>query len=370
MNFHIDMDAGTVISGWLIPDNPADVPEFRIKIPDRKEVSFSANVLRSDLRDLGIHATGLAGFHIDEQYIVDLADQRDLTIYEVGSGLPIYRRFNPQAHIERKLLLMDVGAFPQIAMLRQLMTCFTQSYPVVERLSLETIGALLSLSYARSVFISGQPNWMRHGPTARERGFLTAALLRDPFEEMAERLLFLANVSKRPSTNPTNGAVARYADLLPVVRTIDFSDEKSVLTSFRGLSSDKRRLLRSPMTSMFGSTPDEELQRRNVAVALDNLAQIDIVGTRTHFSEFTGMLDDYLGISTPSEYELSTIAGTTELAEVLRGIGLVADLLDEDVALYSFACEAIETGISLTCGSNSVDEISCGVQMDEPQCQI
>ncbi|OOG63088.1 hypothetical protein B0E45_29785 [Sinorhizobium sp. A49] len=346
MNFHIDMDAGAVISGWLIPDNPADVPEFRIKIPDRKEISFSANVLRSDLRDLGIHATGLAGFHIDEQYIVDLADQTELTIFEVQSGLPIYRRFNPQKHIEQKLLLMDVGAFPQIAMLRRLMVNFTQSYPVVERLSLETIGALLSLSYARSVFIAGQPNWMRHGALARERGFLTAALLRDPFEELAERLLFLANVAKLPTINTTNGAIARYFDLLPFVRAIDFSDEKSVLTSFRGLSSERRRLLRSPMTSIFGSTPDEELQRRNVAVALDNLAQIDIVGTRDQFGQFVSMLDEYLGISILAECELATIDGTAELTEILRGIGLVADLLDEDVALYSFACEAVEAAFA------------------------
>jgi hypothetical protein len=41
------------------------------------------------------------------------------------------------------------------------------------------------------------------------------------------------------------------------------------------------------------------------------------------------------------------LPGTLELASNLGELGLVADLLDEDIALYSFACEAVESGLKI-----------------------
>lgn len=345
MYFHVDQDTGSYIAGWLITDNPGDVPELSIRIPNRKEITFSANVFRPDLRELGMHSTGQAGFLVDYQHVPDLADVQDISLVEPESGITIYKRFNASQHIDKKLLFVDVSGFPQIKMTRQLMAFFTQTYPVVERLPLETITGLLSLTNIRSIFIAGNLNWQRHGEIAKERGFITAALLRDPFEEMAEKLLFLSQALKQPENVRASPTIGRFIPLLPYLEGVDLNDSRSILATFRKIPNEVRRIVKSPMTATFGTTPDEQLQRRNVSIALDSLAQFNVVGLRSKFEIFCAMLDEFAGAPITATADLSVLPGTTELAGRLSSIGVIADLLDEDIALYSLAAEAIEAGL-------------------------
>jgi hypothetical protein len=347
MHFFVDHDSGSSISGWVVPDNPSDVPSFIIRVPERPDVAMSANVLRTDLRDLGLHSTGLAGFHIDEQHVDGLRDVSDVTVLETGSGVAIYRRPNPSQHLEKKLLLIDVAVFPQIRIIRRIMAHFALSYPVIDRLPIETISALIANKAASSIFVTGQPNWTRHGSLAREKEYVTAALLRDPFEDLAERLLFIAHLAKRSGRPTQNPSLEKYEGVIEFIEEMDFSDRKSVLTGFRKMDTECRRLFRSPMTTVFGGTPESELQRRNVSVALDNLAQFDVVGVRPLYSDFCSMLDASLAAPVLQDSHIEMLPGTLELASNLGELGLVADLLDEDIALYSFACEAVESGLKI-----------------------
>lgn len=347
MHFFVDHDSGSSISGWVVPDNPGDVPTFVVRVPGRPDVTMPANVLRADLRDLGLHSTGLAGFNIDDQYVTGLAEVVDVTIIEARSGIPIYRRPDPTQHLERKLLFIDVAIFPQIRMIRRIMAHFALSYPVVDRLPIETISAVMANKAASSIFVTGQPNWSRHGSLAREKEYVTAALLRDPFEDLAERLLFIAHLAKRSNRNALNPSLEKYEEVLQPIAEMDFADRKSVLTGFRKMAPECRRLFRSPMTTVFGGGPESELQRRNVSVALDSLAQFDVVGVRPLYDEFVSMLDASFAVPMAEGSQLEILPGTLELAANLGELGLVADLLDEDIALYSFACEAVEAGLKI-----------------------
>jgi len=348
MHFFIDMDGGSFISGWLVPDNPSDVPEFIVRVPGRPDVAMSANVLRTDLRDLGMHASGLAGFNVDSQHVSDIAELEDVTLLEAHSGIPIYRRPGSHAHLATRFLLTDTSAFPQIQILRRMIGFFALAYPVVDRLPVETISSIVANKEATSVFVSGQPNWVRHGSNFREREYFTAALLRDPFEDLAERLVFISHLVKQPQRGGPNTSLNKYGPALDAVKEMDFNDRKSVLASFRKMSPEAKRLFRAPMTFVYGGSPESDLQRRNVSVALDNLAQFDVVGVRPLFSEFASMVNEGLGVDAVNDVDLATLPGTFELATLLADIGLVADLLDEDIALYSFACEAVEAGLNST----------------------
>lgn len=348
MQFHIDTDNGGVVAGWLIPDNPGDTPEFIVQIPGEKPVPFRANVLRPDIRDLGLHPTGQVGFMIDDRIIDGLNEQMLLTVFEAETNLPIYRRPLFDRNIEKKLLFIDMGVMPQIKMLRKIMRSFTLGYPMIERFSLETVVAILSNNYVPSLLVAGQPNWQRINGVARERGFATVALLRNPFEELAERLLFLSYLSKRPSTNAASSVFSRHMALASIVEALDHPQDKALLSAFRRLSVEQRRLLRSPMTAAIACTPDEEPQRRNVSVALDQLAQLDLVGVRDHFHPFTSLADEIIGSSVFADVTLESLPGTGELAQKLSEIGIVADILDEDIALHAFTREAVETATGLT----------------------
>ncbi|KSV88322.1 hypothetical protein [Sinorhizobium sp. GL28] len=344
MYFAIDTDQGHTIAGWIVLDNPSAVPEMVIKIPGRESIPFRANVLRPDLKDHGLHSTGLAGFQIDRSVIDDLPDIPQMTLVEAESNLPIFRRNVYGATVPKKLLLMEVGTFPQVKLLKEMMVLFDLTYPAIERFSLETTSSIIG-SHAQSLFISGYPNWQRHGGLLRERGFLTAAILRDPFEELAERLLTLAHMKKWSKNASLHPFLKHHSVLLDIVEAIEFQDDRSILAAFRGLAPEQYNLLRSPMTAAFGCYPEEEVQRRNVSVALDNLSHFDLVGTRERLPDFAVLADSLIGKPIFEGVRLESLPGVDELAATLNKIGMIADILDEDIALYSFAAEAIAAAL-------------------------
>jgi hypothetical protein len=345
MYFAIDADHGHTIAGWLVLDNPSIVPEITIRIPGREQITFKANVLRPDLKDHGLHSTGLAGFQIDGSMVDDIANVPQITLFETESNLPIFRRNAYGAAIEKKFFLMEIGALPQIKLLREAMQQFDLSYPAVERFPLETTTSIIG-SHSRSVFLSGRPNWQRHGSLMREKGFITTALLRNPFDELAERLLTLSQMRRWSEGASTNPFMKHHAILLQIIDKMDFDNEKSLLAAFRGLSAEQYNLLRSPMTAAFGCLPEEEVQRRNVSTALDNLAFFDLVGTRENIAEFSILADGLLETSLFSQITLDMMPGVPQLSAILSKIGMIADILDEDVALYSFASQAVKEALA------------------------
>ncbi|WDZ80938.1 hypothetical protein PWG15_24615 (plasmid) [Ensifer adhaerens] len=345
MYFAIDTDQGDMIAGWIVLDNPSLVPEVVIKIPGREPIPFRANVLRPDLKDHGLHSTGLAGFQIDRSLIDDLPDVPQITLVEAESNLAIFRRNVFGAAVPKKLLLMEVGAFPQVKLLKEMMALFDLTYPAIERFSLETTSSIIG-AHAQSLFISGYPNWQRHGSPLRERGFLTTAILRDPFEELAERLLTLAHMKKWSKNAGLHPFLKHHSVLLDIVETVEFQDDRSILAAFRGLAPEQYNLLRSPMTAAFGCYPEEEVQRRNVSIALDNLSHFDLVGTRERLADFAVLADTLIGVPIFDRVQFESVPGVNDLAVILRKIGMIADILDEDMALYSFASEAIAVALS------------------------
>ena len=347
MNFNIDVDAGSHIAGWLVPDNPSAVPSFFVTVEDQAPISFSANIERVDVRELGLHRTGHVGFLIDDRLVPNIGDVENLAISEAETGLPLYRRHRNDRYLRTKLILVDVGLMPQFNLTRRIGGRFALSYPMVDRQPLETVNAVIANHSQQSIFIGGQPNWQRSGESAVTRGFVSAALLRDPFEELAERLIFLSYLSRR-SSDGISSAFARHAVLSKFASRLDLEDDRALLSGFRKVTPEERRALRSPMTSIFGCTPDEEPQRRHVSMALDQLARFNVVGTRSRFPEFADLLGGCLGADLVGPHTPEALPQTVELAERLKRIGVVEDLLDEDIALYSFADEAIGAALAST----------------------
>ena len=342
MQFHIDVDSQNAIGGWVALDNPADIPLFCIKISGRPDINFEPNWYRPDVVDLGFHATGQVGFAIDENMIPDIAEVRSLKIFETTTGVIIYCRLEPETMVQKRLLLIDSSVFPQINFVRTLAANFGLQYPMVERYSLETAYSILTQDIVKSAFVSGALNWMRAAGPAQASQFVTAALLRDPFEELAERFLFLKHLDQVPSTSLTSSILERHQPVLSLLRGMDFQDRKTIIRPLRNMSREQQRLLRSPMTYAYGAAPDDQLQRRNVSVALDHLSQFSLVGIREYFDGFAESLAGLIGVDSVRDAELVNLSGMPELARELMEIGTVCDLLDEDIALYSFVKKAVE----------------------------
>lgn len=345
MQFYIDSDTGSCINGWLVPDNPGNDVALILRVPERPAQTIRANILRSDVVALGMHPTGMVGFQIDDNIIPGVSEISEISIADAQSGLTIYRRTDHTIHLSQKILFFMIGGMPPFKILRRCAQRFALSYPMVERLPFETIYSLFGGQVSKSVTIFGQINWQRLGNLVRDNKFTVFALLRDPFEELAERLLFLSLLSKRVDNQVSGDLFVRNRPLMPLTAFIESADTKKLLSALRDLEPPQKRLLRSPVTSALACMPDEEPQRRHVSMALEQLARFDAIGIRSHFGAFASLADSIIGEPILTDIpELDSLPGTAELAARLAGMGLIEDLLDEDLALYSFVREALAAG--------------------------
>lgn len=346
MFFNIDGDSGAAIVGWLAPDNPSAVPKILVRRPGEEDIEFLASIERSDVRSLGVHATGLVGFVVDDSIVKGLAGVEDIELLEAETGILIYRRFKPGKHIERKLFLFDSSIRPIEKLVGRSRNLFTLAYPSTERYGFETMLVLINNGFNKSIFMSGRSSFPRYSHFLSTAQFSTAALLNDPFEELAQRLVILNLIQKSDSTHMLPLLFTGLTALTNFVRDFPFEDSKGMLAKFRNVTDEEREALVSPMTRMFGCIPGEAPERRHVTTALENLASMDLVGVRSRYREFSELLAGILGHDLAGDYEPVVHPSIGALADRLSRISLVADFLEDDLAFYSFAEESIVSALS------------------------
>lgn len=346
MHFIIDIDSGDAISGWLAPDNPSTVPHFIVSIPGRDEIAIRANVMREGIRDLGLHATGECGFFISTDIVPDLPQVMDIEIMEAETRLPIYRRFQADLDIPRKIFLFDCSIIPQRRIQNEIKNRFSLTYFNSERNGLETTIAIIANPTNRSTFVSGRSVLMRYDDLLKEKDYLRVALLREPHEELAERLYFFNFLVREGDAASFSTYTHGARSLLEFARDLPFNDLKALTGAFRASSDQQRRELMSPMTRVFGCDVDEVPKHANVSKALDSLADFDVVGTRERFPLFRDLLAGAVGSNIFGDEEPVVFQSVKTLAANLARIGVVNDLLADDLALYSYVEDAINEGVS------------------------
>ena len=340
MNFTIDVDEGRSIRGWIVLDNPAAAPKLTLVIPDRPEISIDAHIYRSDIQEMGHHLTGHVGFDVNDSHVADLADLEDVALLESETRLMIFRRSRPQ-HVGKKLYIFDASVLPQSNILRQLSHSFTNYHFHSEKLSFETMFVIIHNRFCPSTVLYGRSNFNRYATDLNNAGFLRAALLQEPFTELAERLLTLKLVANRRLAHIES--ITGLDRCLSFAQELSLNDEKAMLQAFRRLDSDPRDLLSNPMTRLFGCDLDDSPQRRHVSVALENLAAMDIVGVRSEFPLFRQMLAAAVGADVVGDKPPVALDMVAELAQKLSRIGVVEDMLDSDRQLYEFVRTAMNS---------------------------
>jgi hypothetical protein len=323
MHFIVDVDSGDAISGWLAPDNPSQTPTFIVVIAGREEIEVKANVMREGIRDMGLHATGECGFRIGTDIVPDLPQVMDVEILEAETRLPIYRRFQPEFDVERKLFLFDCSIIPQRRMLSEIRNNFSLSYFNSESNGLETTIALIANPMNKSIFITGRSILMRYDHLLKEKGYMRAALLREPHEELAERLYFLNFLVKEGSPASYSAYTTGATNLLDFARDLPFNDQKALTTAFRMTTEQQRHELMSPMTKVFGCDIDEAPKPGNVSRALDCLSDFEIIGTRDRYDLFKDILAGAMGRNILGEEEPVVFQSVKNLASMLSRIGIV-----------------------------------------------
>jgi hypothetical protein len=338
MQFNIDQDIGTAISAWVAPDNPDVVPQIVLSGSDREDIVLAANRTRADIRELGLHSTGMVGFWIDDAIVPDIQSWIDLSIREAQGRVLIHRRHNG---LPVKLFLLDASmtAPASLSLTGELDRLFTLPYDAVERYPFDTLFAILNNQTERSISAYGRLPLTRYLNILRANGFVCGALLKHPFEELGCRL----EIAHQAAWGTVPDAIRHSVGLEPLVdlmKTTNLGDVTGLHAAMQTLTASQAAAIANPMVKLLACSADEPPHRAHVAVALENLAALDLVGSYAQFDSFRMSLSEILNRPIFETYRPEASFAAKQIAGVLARMEPIRKLLALDLALHSYIEDA------------------------------
>ena len=193
MIFNIYHDGGDRVCGTVIPDSYSSNCRIRASVSGREVGVFPTDEFNQGARDVGTHETGLVNFSITEEKLPGLATFEDLEPHEADSNLLLYRRFRP-GMISQKFLRLETQLLPHWRLDEAVKHRFQQYYREIEALGRGCTTQLFHLSQD-SIYRSGRI-LIKSFMFCVDNGFKFIAMVRDPYEELAERLLVMNKIEK------------------------------------------------------------------------------------------------------------------------------------------------------------------------------
>lgn len=345
MLFHFER-AGNALTGWVSPDNPATVPRIQIVRPDGTRAELKTNVFRPDVRDCGLHKTGHVGFQINDSLFPDLASMIDkIEIRDVHTGVLLYRPYDKTVHVPMRVFRFEAQAMPYAHVEAIWDKSFSLYYNAVERYPFETMFGILNNPAARSIAFAGRPSLLRYEHYLRERDYKIVTLLRNPLEELAERLLFIRYALSPQSPATFRAHLTGLDRLSPVAKALDLNKLSSAKEAFSLLTDRQRIQLANPLVRTLACTADEIPRKQHIELALTKLSSMDLVGTRPYYRQFKTMLAEMIGRDLFGDNPLADISWTLRLSEELAKIRAARSLVALDLELYQLAAKAVERAV-------------------------
>lgn len=342
MMFGVYRDDGASIHAFLIPDSGGTVPAVQIRGANKDLLTMDANEVRPELIAAGRHATGLCGFRIDQTLVPDLADYPDLEIIERRSGIIIYRRKNP-SFSEQKVFRLETHLLPLWRVDDALKRHFQYWYKGIDRQGAETTMQAFCLPEGSSTFISGRllvNNLHIH----LSKGFKTIAMFREPYEELAERLILLKSANQQ--TRDLLGArdTMTFEIVMEALGEIETFDRASLKRFFKRAQTPVFKALANPLIRLLTSaTPDEMPGKASMATALQQLAEFDVLALRSDAGHFAQSVSEALGIGELALPPVSEYQRVIDLGNILRENHDAEMILEKDLELYNYAAPAFKT---------------------------
>src|SRR5579884_4398793 len=156
MLFNIEIDEGTRIVGYLVPDSYSASGALRISHGERELAVLPCREERPSLVVGRRHETGHCGFTIDEKVIADLPRRERLELYDAETGLLIYRRRPPAEAAQKRIFRLETHLFPLWRLDDGLERHFQFFYRGIERYGRETTTQLFLLNHSGSLYMSGR----------------------------------------------------------------------------------------------------------------------------------------------------------------------------------------------------------------------
>jgi hypothetical protein len=336
MLFSIDEDVGERLEGWVMPDNPGITPRVIVHLNAEHHIVVEAFVLRPLLKEYGLHNTGICGFVLDDNNCPGLMSARQLEIYDADNNLLIYRRRSSGEFIDKKFFRLEPQLFRSAILDELLAPRFHMTYVALDLLSEETTRSILAIPFASSIYTEGRVFWRVWEPLLRDRGYRVGMLLRDPYHELAERLLILKLVAS-PEGGPITDALGPIVEAAAAyMREVNLKDQSGLEMVLATPPQELKSILYNPLTHLL--TAQNAFDAPPIpatAVALDSLADMDVIGLRDNTKPFLETVSAVLDLAENlAAISLPTSETVLQFAGVLRKTPVARSLIEMDLEVY------------------------------------
>ncbi len=332
MLFMVHSDTGSCIRAYCIPDSFSAHSSLKIIVDGALVDTVEPNEHHAQVSQR--HATGQIGFVIDESRISGLAGITDLELRDAESDLLIYRRLPATPVYDLMLFRLETRLMPFRALDMVLKPKFRFWYERLDRYSAETVRQILLFTEFRSVYTSGRVLFSNYDYYLYNK-HKTVTLLRDPFEELAERLLVFSHVKDAPGRVFNERDALVFAPALTFAAQVGDFEKADLSRSFKRATPDVLAVLSNPLTrQLTAATPDAPAEKGSVSKALRILAEFELVGIEDDEDTFLRALTELLGDADLVLPKAKSSPRVTALAAQLRSLRLVRDLLENDRDVY------------------------------------
>jgi len=274
---------------------------------------------------------------------MEFADE--IEIREVQTNAVIFRRFHESMHINKKLFRFELRAMPDPHLEGLFAKRFTYAYGAVQRYPQDTFFGIFNNPNAKSIYIAGCPKYQQYEQMLRQRQYMVVALIRDPYEEMAERLLFARYASSPNAPSFIAEHIFGLEPLVEMVRKIKFGDTDSIRAAFDAITPQQRDVLNNPLVRALACPVEQPPKMSHVPIALSKLSHMDLVGISSRFAEFKSVLQETIGVDVLESYQLTSLSWVQRIAAQLPEVRQARNLISLDLELYAYAEEAISEAL-------------------------
>jgi hypothetical protein len=345
MLFNIEVDEGTRIVGYLVPDTFSGTPTLRMSDGQQDLLILPCREERAALVSAGRHETGRCGFTIDETIVADLAHQTALEIYDQETNILIYRRRPPSEVMQKRILRLETHLFPLWRLDDRMEASFQFYYKGIERHGRETTTQLFLLNNSASLYLSGRLIFKSYENYINDT-FNCIALLQDPYTELAERLLTLKYMGDFGKELLGERDLMAFGPAIAFAKTVE-NDDKVLHRAFSTMPRAVIANLANPLTrELAARTADEIPTKGAVATALATLASFAVLGIRERQDLFLAQLADLTGIPAETLPRIPEFFGTSEISARLKKVPEAGLLIEQDLEVYHHAQTAIERALA------------------------
>ena len=341
MLFNVEKDEGHKIVAYVVPDAGGTTPSILVRSRGKELLRLEANHTLTHLVDAGRHSTGQCGFIVDEEMVGGLAGYEDLEIIEASQDVLVYRRRPPGA-ADMRVFRFESHLLPLWRVDEAVKDRFQFWYKGIDRYGRETAHQVFNINNAASTYVSGRLLYKNY-EYYLTKDIRTVGILRDPYCELAERLILLKNIGSRAEEILGDRDAMIFSPVIEALAEWDSFDDTFCKRFFRRAPAEIGTILSNPLVrQLTGATPDDMPNQAAVATALDSLASFELLGLRSEGSGFAAGMAELLSLEPGRIPPVNEYPRIVELGARLRQNHDIEAILEKDLEVFHSLTTAFE----------------------------